>query len=61
MVWTSVVKALFSMPCGSLHGVCYSLKEQIGEEKTMLSKKTNQRVLDGDFCNGMVFFKNSFI
>lgn len=39
MVWTSVVKALFSMPCGSSKGVCYSLKEQIGEEKTMLSKK----------------------
>ena len=30
-IWTSMAKALFSMSCGSLHGVCYSLKEQIGE------------------------------
>jgi len=45
MVWTSVVKALFSMPCGSLHGVCYSLKEQIGEGENLCQKNRKKKKL----------------
>ena len=38
MVWTSIIESLFSMPCGSLQGICNSLKEQVGKDGILLEQ-----------------------